>query len=289
MDTQSDQYHTSTAKPRPQYDTSVGHTNAEMGYHQQPPPSSTSQPAWQRQQEHQRQGHQRQQEHHHQQEHQRQEHQQHQEHQRHQEHQQQLYVAQQQQQEQLHIRGQGRGSSYNQPVKPLHEGTQYPPDYLGKKYMQPTNHQHRSMQPTNIDNYQPMSMQPECNIAGTNAAPLQVKLPNDDYNYYGRSGPGSLDTSLSKSRPGGGHTNLPPLDQSPLTASRRPEKPTQYASEAINEEIRYQADRQRRHQEYERFDSNLQLDPYLICPKCKLQFREGQLPEYRHHIDNCHH
>ena len=58
-------------------------------------------------------------------------------------------------------------------------------------------------------------------------------------------------------------------------------------TEAINEEIRYQADRQRRHQEYERFDSTPQLDPYLICPKCQLQFREGQLPEYRHHIDNC--
>ena len=146
------------------------------------------------------------------------------------------------------------------------------------------------MQCTNIDNQQLRSMQPDYNIAGTNVAPLQGKLPNDDYNYYGRIiGPASLDSSLIKPRPAAGHTNLPPPDQSPLTAGRRPKKPTQYASEAINEDIRYQADRQRRHQEYERFDSNLQLDPYLICPKCKLQFREGQLPEYRHHIDNCHH
>ena len=40
-------------------------------------------------------------------------------------------------------------------------------------------------------------------------------------------------------------------------------------------------------QEYERFDSPPPFDPYLTCPKCKLQFREGQLPEYRHHIHNC--
>ena len=272
MDTQSGQYHTPTTMSRPRYNTSVGHTNAEMAYHQQPPPSSTSQLAWQRQQEHQQQ-----------QEHQRQEHQ------RQQERQQQLYVAQQQQQEQLQIRGQGRGSSYNQAVKPLHEGTQYPPDYQGKKYIPPTKHQHMSMQPINIDNHQLRSMQPEYNIAGTNAVPLRRKLPNDDYNYYGCRGTASLDTSLSKSRPGGDHTNDSPPDQSPLTASRKPEKSTQYGSEAINEEICYQADRQRRHQEYEGFDSNLQLDPYLICPKCKLQFREGELPEYRHHIDNCHH
>ena len=331
---------------RPYYDSVMMHAYARNAHHQQPPPSSTSQQAWQLQQENQ----------------------------------QQLYVVQQQQQEQLHIRGQGRGSSYNQPVKPLHEGTQYPPDYQGKNYVQPTNHQPRSMQPTNIDNHQLRSMQPEYNIAGTNAAPLQGKLPNDDYNYYGlssgpasldnsltkprpagsiqptsidnhqlrlmqpqyniaganaaplqgklpndndynyygrSSGPASLDSSLTKLRPAGGNTNHPPPVQSPIAFSKRAEtptqyaletineeihyqadrqrrhqeyeRPTQYASEAINEEIRYQSDRQRRHQEYERFDCNLQLDPYLICPKCKLQFREGQLPEYRHHIDNCHH
>ena len=217
MDTQSDQHHVPTATSRSHYDSSVDPGKA---YYQQPPPSSTSQPVWQRQLEHQ----------------------------------QQLYAAQQLHQEQLHIRGQERESSHNQPVKPLHEGTQYPPDYQGKKYIPPANHQPRSMQPTNIDNHQLRSIQPEYNIAGANAAPLQGKLPYDDYNYYGSSG-GSVFSSSSFTKP------VPAPYQSPLTASRRPQ----------------------------RFDSNLQLDPYLICPKCKLQFREGQLPEYRHHIDNCHH
>ena len=38
-----------------------------------------------------------------------------------------------------------------------------------------------------------------------------------------------------------------------------------------------------------RFPAHLQKDPYLICPRacCKRQFEEGQLPEYRHHIDYC--
>ena len=31
----------------------------------------------------------------------------------------------------------------------------------------------------------------------------------------------------------------------------------------------------------------LRYDPYLTCHKCKFQFREGDLPEYRHHIDHC--
>ena len=55
----------------------------------------------------------------------------------------------------------------------------------------------------------------------------------------------------------------------------------------INEEIRIQADLQRRQQQQDEFESGLAYDPYLICHKCKRQFREGQLPEYRHHIDNC--
>ena len=256
MDTSSDQYHSSTtmSKPSP-YDPST-YTNAGMGFQQQPPPLSTSQQAWQRQ--------------------------------RHQEQQHFYKMPPQQQQEQLHFRGQGRGPSHNQPVKPLHEGTHYPPDYQGQRK--------NFLPPVNVDNYQPRSMQPlstqvnpdQYNVAGTNAAPMQGQFPHDDYNYGRNSGPASLDSSLTKSRSAAGYTNHPPPDQSPLTAAKRPaEKPTQYASEGINEEIRYQADKQRRHQEYERFDSTLQLDPYLICPKCKLQFREGQLPEYRHHIDNC--
>ena len=316
-DTQSDHYPSSSTMSRPYYGSVMMYAYSENAHHQQPPPLSTSQQAWQWQEENQ----------------------------------QQLYGVQQQQQERLHIRGQIRGS-YNQPVKPLHEETQYSPDYQGKKYIPPANHQHMSMQPTNIDNHHLRSMQPEYNVAGTKAAPLQGELPNDDYSYYGRSsgpasldnsltkprpagsiqptnidnhhlrsmepeytiagtnaaplqgklpndsdynyygrssGPVSLDSSLTKPRPVGGNTNHPPPDQYPPAASRRPEKPTQYALETIDEEIRYQADRQRRHQEYERFNLNVKLDPYLICPKCKLQFREGQLPEYRHHIDNCHH
>ena len=57
-------------------------------------------------------------------------------------------------------------------------------------------------------------------------------------------------------------------------------------SEGTNEEIRVQADLQRRQQQ-EEFESSLALDPFLVCHKCNRQFREGQLPEYRHHIDNC--
>ena len=244
-DTLSNQYHAPSTVSSS--DPSLAHTNAEMGFHQRPPPSSTSQPSWQRQQE-----------------------------------QQYHYKMQQQQHEEhLHLRGQGRGAIRNQPLKPQHEATYYPSDYQGQgtKYIPPAN----------IDNYQPKSMQPhtEHNVAGTNAAPMQ--FPQDDYSHGRSSGPASLDSSITtKPRPPPGYANPSPLNQSPLTGARRPEKPTQYASEGINEEIRYQANKQRRYQEYERFDSNLQLDPYLICPKCKLQFREGQLPEYRHHIDNCH-
>ena len=58
-------------------------------------------------------------------------------------------------------------------------------------------------------------------------------------------------------------------------------------SEGINEEIRIQADLQRRKQQQDEL-ADLAYDPYLICHKCNRQFREGQLPEYRHHIDNCH-
>jgi len=241
----SNQYHAPSTVSSS--DPSLAHTNAEMGFQQRSPPSSTSQPSWQRQQE-----------------------------------QQYHYKMQQQQQEEhLHLRGQGRGAIRNQPLKPQHEATYYSSDYQGQgiKYLSPAN----------LDNYQPKSMQPgaEYNVAGTNAAPMQ--FPQDDYSHGRSSGPASLDISITtKPRPPPGYANPSPLNQSPLTGARRPEKPTQYASEGINEEIRYQADKQRRYQEYERFDSNLQLDPYLICPKCKLQFREGQLPEYRHHIDNCH-
>ena len=236
MDIPSNQYHLSTTMfEPPHYDQSVAHTNAGMVNQHQPPPSSTSQQALQRQQEIQR-----------------------------------MHRMQQQQQEQLHIRGQGRGLSHNQP-------SPYPSDYQAKKYLPPTN----------IDNHQPRSIQPGYNIAGTNAAPPQSQFLPDEYNYGRNSGPTSLDSSITKSRSAAVYTGHPSPDRSPLTATRRSEQPTQYASEAINEEIRYQADRQRRHQEYERFDSTLQLDPFLICPKCQLQFREGQLPEYRHHIDNC--
>ena len=53
----------------------------------------------------------------------------------------------------------------------------------------------------------------------------------------------------------------------------------------ISEEIRIQANLQHRQQQQD--ESGLAYDPYLICHKCNRQFREGQLPEYRHHIDNC--
>ena len=202
MDTPSDQYRTSTTLSKSSYyDPSVVHTNAEMPYQNQLPSSFMSQQAWQGQPE-----------------------------------QQHIYSMQLQHQEQLHIRGQGRGSS--------HDRLFYPPDHQGKTHLPLVN----------IDNHQPRLIQPGYDVTGTNAAPMQRQfLPN----------------------------------QSPLVVTRRSEQPTHCASEAINEEIRYQADRQRRHQDNENFDSTLQLDPYMICPKCQLQFREGQLSEYRDHIYNC--
>ena len=142
----------------------------------------------------------------------------------------------------------------------------YPPDYQRRK----------DLPSVNIDDYQPRLTQQVYNVAGANTAPVESQFPPDEYNYGRNSGPTFLDSSMTK-----------PPNRFPLAATRRSEQPSQYAAEVINEEIHYQADRQRRHQEYERFDSHLQLDPYLICPKCQLQFREGQLPEYRHHIDNC--
>lgn len=245
MDTPSNQYQSSTIMSKPQCDPSAAQTNADMGYQQTklPPSSSASQQGWQRHQD-----------------------------------QQHLHRMQQQQQELLQLRGQGRGPTHNQPVRPSHDGTQYAPNYQGGKILPPVN----------LDN-QPRSMQLAA-VAGTNAVPMQRQFQqHDEYNYSRNSGPTSLDSSLQKQRPPANYTNHPSPERSPLAGARRQEQPqpTQYASEGINEEIRYQADKQRRHQEYERFDSDLKLDPYLICPKCKLQFREGQLPEYRHHIDNC--
>ena len=58
-------------------------------------------------------------------------------------------------------------------------------------------------------------------------------------------------------------------------------------SEGINEEIRIQAELQRSKQQHSESEYDAPFDPYLICHKCKRQFREGQLPEYRHHIDYC--
>ena len=46
------------------------------------------------------------------------------------------------------------------------------------------------------------------------------------------------------------------------------------------EEIRYPPYFQHgQSQQDQKFDSQLPLDPYLICPRCKNQFREGQVPE----------
>ena len=59
--------------------------------------------------------------------------------------------------------------------------------------------------------------------------------------------------------------------------------------EGINEEIHIQVDLQCGQQQQDEFEPGLAYDPYLIWSKCKRQFREGQLPEYRHHIDNCQH
>ena len=60
-----------------------------------------------------------------------------------------------------------------------------------------------------------------------------------------------------------------------------------YASENINKEIAVTADRVRSGRANQMDSQYLPFDPYLTCHKCKLQFKEGQLPEYRHHIDEC--
>ena len=173
---------------------------------------------------------------------------------------QQQYPMNQQPQSNLQLREQGRGMFHNQPVRPGSDvyggGANYP-----QKYLSPAR-----------DNLggQPMSLgrvnvpHRDYSTVGTNATP-QHDTPRMDDTYHDRlnNAPMSLDSFRSK--------NPAPV------------------SEGINEEIRIQADLQRRQQQQDEFESGLAYDPYLICHKCNRQFREGQLPEYRHHIDNCRH
>ena len=153
----------------------------------------------------------------------------------------------------LQQRGQGREVPHNQPGGGVYPGdTNYPQKYL------PPPHGNFAAQPASLGRYQR-----DYNTPGTNAA-MQQDTPRMDDAYQDRfnNPPMSLDSFRSK--------NPAPV------------------SEGINEEIRLQAE-QRRHQQQAQDDleSGLEYDPYLVCHKCKRQFREGQLPEYRHHIDNC--
>lgn len=170
------------------------------------------------------------------------------------------YQMNQQPQNNLYLREQGRGMFHNQPVRPGGDvypgGSNYP-----QKYLLPTR-DHLGGQPMSLGRVN--VAQRDYGTAGTNAAP-QHDTPRMDDTYHNRlnNAPMSWDNFQSK--------NPAPL------------------SEGINEEIRIQADLQRRQQQQDEFESTLAYDPYLICHKCNCQFREGQLPEYRHHIDNCRH
>lgn len=158
---------------------------------------------------------------------------------------------------------------------------------LGGKYLPPS---------ATIDSH-PSSMQPHhgrYNIAGTNAGMQQDRNIADEphHGHFGErhTGPVSLGSYQTRQAAGYGNTNLPPLVPTVRSERPPPVQAKQFVSEGINEEIRDQADKQRHQNQQElEFTSHLEYDPYLICPKCKLQFREGQLPEYRHHIDNCRH
>ena len=175
---------------------------------------------------------------------------------------QQLQQQYQRNQQPLQIKGQGRGIFHNQPVRPG-----------GDVYAGGANYPQKHLLPIR-DNLggQPMSLgrvnvpQKDYSTVGTNATPQHDTPAIDDtYRMHDRlnNPPMSLDSFRSK--------NPAPV------------------SEGINEEIRIQADLQRRQQQEDEFESGLAYDPYLICHKCNRQFREGQLPEYRHHIDNCRH
>ena len=80
-----------------------------------------------------------------------------------------------------------------------------------------------------------------------------------------------------------------PAWHGPTNKHFTPRLPYHSIYEGINEEINVQANlRQRQQHEEDMIETGLPYDPFLICHKCNHQFREGQLPEYRHHIDNCH-
>ena len=162
----------------------------------------------------------------------------------------------QQHQLQLQPRGQGREMFSNQSAHPAGDPyggtTKYPNKHL------PLLHSNLGSQPMSFGG---MNAPQRDYDVGTNATSQQNRqhrdnTPHDHFN----NPPRSLDSFHSK--------NAPPV------------------SEGINEKIRVQADLQRRQQQ-EEFESGLALDPFLVCHKCNRQFREGQLPEYRHHIDNC--
>ena len=191
--------------------------------------------------------------------------------------------------------GQGRGGTPQNMGKPTQSGKYLPPSKF---------------------DIQPQSMQ-EYNTAGTNAVVLRHhqqqqqqqqhqqqqqqqqqqhdrfyadRQHNEQYGQGRYTGPVSLDSY--KAKHGYNNANFP-HPQQPQHSAVRSEQPPQgqaehYVSEGINEEIRHQADYQRHQNQQDlEFTSQLPLDPYLICPNCKKQFREGQLPEYRRHIDSC--
>ena len=177
-----------------------------------------------------------------------------------QQHQMQQYQMNQQQQNNSQQRGQGREMFQNQAMHPGGGDVYAGGTVYSTKHLPPPSHDNFGGQPMSLGR---MNMpQRDYNTAGTNAA-MQQGTPRIDDVPHDRlnNPPMSLDSFRSK--------NPAPV------------------SEGINEEIRIQANLQRRQQQPDEFESGLAYDPYLVCHKCNRQFREGQLPEYRHHIDNC--
>ena len=174
--------------------------------------------------------------------------------------QQQYQMNQQQQNSHSQQRGQGREMFQNQAMR-AGGGDMYAGGRVySTKHLPPPSHDNFGGQPMSLGRVN--MPQRDYSTTGTNAA-MQQDTPHRDDVPHDRlnNPPMSLDSFRSK--------NPAPV------------------SEGINEEIRIQADIQRRQQQQDEFESGLAYDPYLICHKCKRQFREGQLPEYRHHIDNC--
>ena len=156
-------------------------------------------------------------------------------------------------------------------------GPKYPPQ-RDPTVVGPTNeeYQYQLQQQPTIHQQEPWQQQHQMQ--------QQYQMNQQQQNNLQQRGQGREMFQNQVMRPGGGDMYAEGTVHS--TKHLSPKNPAP-VSEVLNEEIRIQANLQRRQQQQDEFESGLAYDPYLICHKCNRQFREGQLPEYRHHIDNC--